>query len=223
MGAPRCELRAEGEERGTEPSRRARARERARTARSSSMAARRASSTSDVLRRRTLLRPEDARRVAEARPHVGQRNARTPGVTRRTSRSPLPPSTVAVPPSATTSECGRLGQRREDELAEAATRRTKRIELVGRRAAAARSRRRPRRRLSRREARASRARAGLPRGSGHLGLVPVAAEASRSTSAVPSPPSATGSSSASAPASRTPRASAAAALGRGEDAFEASG
>ena len=43
---------------------------------------------------------------------------------------PAPPSTVALPPRQTSSDCGRCGQRREHQLAEAAARQRERVALV---------------------------------------------------------------------------------------------
>ena len=83
--------------------------------RARSSAASRALELRDLLRRRALLRPEHARRAALAEQRVahvaGDARRHAGSQLRSASRSPAPPSTVAVPPRPTSSARRELGSR----------------------------------------------------------------------------------------------------------------
>ena len=161
----------------------------------------------DGLRRRALLRAEEPRRVARGVVRTSQSDRRRNGqLAQRPRAARAAVHRRACRRAPTTSDAGASRERRDARArrARGSTRAADRAPR--RRAAAARSPRPPRRPRARPGARAS-----APRPAGRadpttIGLAPLAAERrAASTSAVPSPPSATGSSSASAPALAKPR------------------
>ena len=151
--------------------------------------------------------PSGARRGAARRPASRsrrRRRERAPAARQTTSRSPAPASTVAVPPSASTMPVGPGGERASRSSPKPAARRARADRAVRDRAGP--TPRRPRRPPFRPASTNQRAPSPAAERVVDVRLSPLAARASQSDSAVPSPPSATGSSTASAPVARSPSA-----------------